>query len=593
MTPEQKELEYSTIGCILNKTESRLGPALAAGITQDWFHDPNLKLILEALTALNARSEEKHFPMSTVLNEAIRISGKWDGWDAVYTLCMTFYNNSASKGYKSLTDYIPRLLNRYIRERGCETLNSILPELSSSKSASETLSNVISSIKNIISPKKGGGDYNLSAFADEFIADAKERAKARRDGKTLPASGIPLPWDRLNAVLGGFQPGGVHIIAARPSVGKTSLVMQIMSYLANRGYHVAFNCLDMGWKNNTKRFFASAANVSLNTVANGKPSDDEIVRLENTAKQLKRWDREGLYEIKSYHSINDFREWCYAKKATDKLDIVIVDYVQQFRIKNEGKAENDRLTDIILDLKSMAIDLQIPVVVLSQLNRDSSRDDRPPQMSDLRGSGSLEQDAFSISLLYPDKKVLETWENSPPKDLVPKAGFDTDKHRELLHSLKPIYWSVVKNQNGMIGEIPFVAYNAFFKWFMGDENAECSKDNSLPLFSRLTVDYREDEFPLKQLMETGKVLKPDGWDDMKKSRQMKANSPKIARATTMSATDLTPQSGETSLAPVAATNKSDTKKPDSTPPINTDCNDQPTASYYSKEGSDEVVENPF
>jgi len=247
-----------------------------------------------------------------------------------------------------------------------------------------------------------------------------------------------------------------------------------------------------------QRPVCNLAMVSTQILNSGKYTEKEEIRLNSAYQKIAQWGNSNHLDICSIYDIHEFRNWCCAKKHAGQLDIAVVDYVQQFRISGPSRSEYEKLTEISAELKSIAITIGIPIVVISQLRRDTAKDGehRPPSMSDLRGSGALEQDALTLSLLNVNEKVLSGWKTTPPNELI--AGFDLDQNRynQLLHSIRPIEWNLEKNQNGETGIFPMIAFNAYFRWYFGDQDAYFKRDYTTA-FTHITQDY------------PGRILFPD------------------------------------------------------------------------------------
>ena len=520
MTNTTKEVECGFFGCIFDDPESRIPEAINEGVKADWFTEPEARLCCKAMLSLHEK-RMTNTDFITILNEATRLGetkGSEDYGTEIkpdfYDRCSHYRQGAAAEERSDIHNYSALLRDAHIRRQANSLLLKGKEILTKARPATESLGEIISNLQVLTATESVKKGYDLSSMADEIFSELNEGCEAKAHGRETKPSGIPLPWEPMNKLLGGFQPGGVHIIAARPSVGKTTLVMQLMNYWIRRGYHIAFNCIDMGPKLNLIRYFCEMARVSTTTLGNFNLTSEEMQRLKEARDTIKGWEKSGLYEVRSAYDINDFRNWCIARHSVGKLDVAVVDYVQQFKLNGSRKNEYERLTDISAELKSIAIELNIPVVLLSQLNRDTVKDgggSRAPAVNDLRGSGALEQDAFSVSLLYHDESVKKLWETNPPAELVPYDNDDTGKYNELLKSVRPVVWDLAKNQNGQTGKIPMVAYSAIYKWFLGDITSPSIPGNTLPRYSKLTVDYRENEFPLKQLQAKGKVIVPPSW----------------------------------------------------------------------------------
>ena len=225
-------------------------------------------------------------------------------------------------------------------------------------------------------------------------------------GSTINALGekaqfYPSPWTNLNHIIGGFRPGALYLVAARPGVGKTVIGLQIALHLAKSG-SVAFSSLEMSRQELHKRVIAQTLSIHMAELSGqdplGKVSANIIGREFNELNlPLAIDDRAGV-------SVYDIRAFARSVHHRAPLAAVVVDYVgliQDHSAKDRSRYET--VTMISQQLKVMARDLKVPVIALAQLNREvENRKEQKPLLSDLRDSGSLEQDADVVILLKRD-----------------------------------------------------------------------------------------------------------------------------------------------------------------------------------------------
>ncbi|MBI2811893.1 MAG: replicative DNA helicase, partial [Candidatus Melainabacteria bacterium] len=190
------------------------------------------------------------------------------------------------------------------------------------------------------------------------------------------------------------------IIAARPSMGKTALSLNIALYAALREKKkVAYFSVEMGKEQVMIRMLASSSKIRLSDLRVGKIDDQAWPRLINTAAAL---SETGLF-IDDTSGISPFEIRAKARrmKAKHGLDMIMIDYLQLMSLKGRMESREREVSEISKLLKSIAKELRVPVVALAQLNRGvEGRSDRRPMLSDLRESGSIEQDADVITMIY-------------------------------------------------------------------------------------------------------------------------------------------------------------------------------------------------
>lgn len=207
---------------------------------------------------------------------------------------------------------------------------------------------------------------------------------------------MPSPWSYMNDKIGGFRKGALYIIGGRPGEGKTVVGLQIAYHLAKQGA-VCFNTLEMPQKELMHRIFAMAAEVRMGNISNNKVTDEEWLKIRNLHESLN--DRLFIAD-KSGQTLQDVRAYAKAVNRRHPLKAIVVDYLQLMQDFERGRSRYESITAISNGLKSLARDLNVPVIALAQLNRATeSRANKEPSMADLRDSGSIEQDADVVMLL--------------------------------------------------------------------------------------------------------------------------------------------------------------------------------------------------
>lgn len=222
-------------------------------------------------------------------------------------------------------------------------------------------------------------------------------------GKKEDVTGVDTGFTDLNKITAGFQKNDLIIVAARPSVGKTAFALNVGTQAAKKGNKVAIFSLEMGADQLVTRIISAEGNIDGNNLRTGQLEDEEWKKFAHAAGVLSKLDMyfdDGI----SGTTVNDIRSKCRKLKQTEGLDLVIIDYLQLITTKGKGdKNRQQEVSDISRMLKGMARELGIPVIALSQLSRGvEQRQDKRPMLSDLRESGSIEQDADIVAFLYRD-----------------------------------------------------------------------------------------------------------------------------------------------------------------------------------------------
>lgn len=213
-------------------------------------------------------------------------------------------------------------------------------------------------------------------------------------------TGLPTGFADLDKMTSGLNPGELVIIAARPSMGKTAFSLNIASHIALRAKKsVAYFSVEMSKESLMMRVIAAEARVSIEEIKTGRILDTSWPRLIAACGTIA--DAPVFIDETSGISPFEIRARCRRLKATQGLDCIMIDYLQLMDLKLKVESRERAVAEISKSLKALAKELQIPVIALAQLNRGvEGRSDRKPMLSDLRESGSIEQDADVIMMLY-------------------------------------------------------------------------------------------------------------------------------------------------------------------------------------------------
>ncbi|QIL72013.1 replicative DNA helicase [Diaphorobacter sp. HDW4B] len=244
------------------------------------------------------------------------------------------------------------------------------------------------------------GFQPLSTLVVDLLDDIQEKADNPMD-----VTGIPTGFADLDRMTSGLQAGDMIVLAARPSMGKTSFAVNIAEHVAlNEGLPVAIFSMEMGAAQLAVRIVGSIGRVNQGNLRTGKLTDEEWPRLTEAIERLRTVslhidETPGLTPIELRANARRLARQC------GKLGLIVVDYLQLMSGSGNASADNraTELGEISRGLKMLAKELGCPVIALSQLNRSvEQRTDKRPMMSDLRESGAIEQDADIIMFIYRD-----------------------------------------------------------------------------------------------------------------------------------------------------------------------------------------------
>ncbi|MFZ5975267.1 MAG: replicative DNA helicase [Bacillota bacterium] len=212
-------------------------------------------------------------------------------------------------------------------------------------------------------------------------------------------SGVPTGFYLLDRMTFGLQPSDLVIVAGRPSMGKTSFAMNIAQFAATNQRSVVVFSLEMSREQLVRRLLCAQAGVDMDKVRTGTIDEDEYMRLAQAMTQLA--DSQMYIDDTSGISVAEMRSKCRKLKLEKGLDLVLIDYLQLMSGPQHVENRQQEIAVITRSIKGMARELDVPVILLSQLSRaPESRADKRPMLADLRESGAIEQDADVVVLLY-------------------------------------------------------------------------------------------------------------------------------------------------------------------------------------------------
>jgi len=245
----------------------------------------------------------------------------------------------------------------------------------------------------------------------EFLRDYFEYLEQLgKDGGFM----VPTPYSGLNKLVKGFGQEELIVLAARPGEGKTALALNLVAHAARAGYPVGVFSLEMGKFALTSRFFSTGAEVDAQSFRDGNFTSAEMSRLYAMAQEFQNWPI-SFYD-QPWCRPSDIWATCRRWKRERKIRLAVVDYLQLVTPEERMRSREQEVSGISRALKCLAKELQIPVVLLAQVNREvEKRTVKRITKADLRESGAIEQDADIILLIQPPEagaenaEVVRTW----------------------------------------------------------------------------------------------------------------------------------------------------------------------------------------
>jgi replicative DNA helicase len=397
--PHNAEAERTVLGAVL--VDNSAFNSAAEVLSRDDFYRDGHRRIFEAMAALAERS----IPIDTVTlkDELARTSSLEAVGGAAYLA--------------SLVEGLPRITNveewgRIIREKSVlrrliHASTRIAQECyEAEREPSEILDSAEKSIFEIAERRLNQGFVGIREIVKESFRTIDQLSQS----KDL-VTGLPTGFVDLDDKTSGLQKGDLIIVAARPAMGKTSLCLNIAQNASHRtGETIGIFSLEMSKEQLVLRLLCSDARVDAHRLRTGNLQEKDWARL---AKAYAELSSSNLYiDDSAMLTPLEIRAKCRRLKAEHGLGLIIVDYLQL--VSGGGRVENrqQEIASISRSLKGLAKELDVPVMALSQLSRaPEARTDRRPQLSDLRESGAIEQDADIVMFIYREEEHKPTDEN--------------------------------------------------------------------------------------------------------------------------------------------------------------------------------------
>ncbi|HEY8805552.1 MAG TPA: replicative DNA helicase [Clostridium sp.] len=403
--PYNLEAEQSVIGSMLiDKTAiSRVVEVLKG---DDFYRDSH-KVIFNAIFDLY----QKDTPIDMItLLEHLRSAEKLDSSGGV-TYISEISNSVPSTA--NLSSYIKIVDDKSILRKLIRASTEIMENCYNKQDDVEAVMDLAEQKVFNISEKKNSGDFEpMNTVLERGFLEI-ERIFNNKGETTGISSGFP----ELDDKTAGFQKGDMILIAARPSMGKTTFALNLAEYAALRqGKSVAVFSLEMSKEQLSYKLLCSEANVDMSKLRHGDLEDRDW---ENIAKASGPLAAAKIFiDDTAGTSVMDMRSKCRKLKMEHGIDMIVIDYLQLMTGSN-SESRQQEVSEISRSIKALAKEMQCPVIALSQLSRaPEQRTDHRPMLSDLRESGSIEQDADLVMFLYRDEYYNEETEDKNVAELI-------------------------------------------------------------------------------------------------------------------------------------------------------------------------------
>ncbi len=423
----------------------------------------------------------------------------------IFTVIIDFHRSQKNITIETIKNYIPELQSKTLKELSIQidqivfstdifkdyldTLNDLflrreLFKITQNKNIESTSFETSNSIKDIVLDlekkifdlsnfKKD--DYELKNFST--VTKKSLQIVERAFKKKGKYSGVISGFSDLDNMLGGLQNSDLIILAGRPSMGKTALATNI-AFNAARYYFneeekssVVMFSLEMSAEQIGLRILAEQSKIPSDKLRKGELSESDSLKLSNTYQEIHNLN--FYFDDSPNLTVSELRSKLRRYKNNFKIKLVLIDYLQL--IKPEGNKDNrvNELSEITRSLKQLAKEFDLPVVSLSQLSRQvENRDDKRPLLSDLRESGSIEQDADVVMFIYRESYYLQRNEPTRSSDETQESyqkKHDAWKNRneEVFNKAELI---VAKQRNGPTGKVDLYFDDKYTKFIGMDKN---------------------------------------------------------------------------------------------------------------------------
>lgn len=442
--------EQSLLGALMQEPEKLV--EVKAAVDVEDFYDEKNKDVYNAILRLD---EAGIIPDTTTIFEEINNSGAFKSMDASLYIVELYDITPSTRNIMHYANLVKRYsIYREIRS----ALLSSTEEMNQGNADIDSLTaTLFDQVERAMERAKTSQFKNMKDVTDEVFQEIVARMSG--EGQNIA---IPTGFSTLDQLV-GLGKGDLVILAARPSMGKTAFALNIALNVAGKNHRdesekktVALFSLEMGADQLVSRMICSEGMLDSEKIKKGTLDNDDMMKLETAVHFLNQ--KNIFIEDSAFIKVNEVKAKCKLLKNEHGLDLVVIDYLQLLQGSKRTDNRQQEVSEISRSLKQMARELDCPVIALSQLSRSvESRHDKRPMMSDLRESGSIEQDADIVSFLY-------------RSDYYRSEDADENEVQEP-SDVSTVEVIVAKNRNGQTGtaELAFMKrYNRFVSKSYGE-----------------------------------------------------------------------------------------------------------------------------
>ena len=438
--PYNNDAEMYVIGSVL--LENKIMNSLVGKINPEDFYNPQNSAIYKAMLTLYNQSEK--IESMSVLEQLKRDKiSNIEEYKSYLIDIIDLVPSTSSVGL-----YIDVVEEKAVERRILANMQELSSDILTSKYDFNTvLDRAEDTILKVIK-KRRTSNFMTMAEAAKKVYEQIEGYVGNKSDLTGLNTGYPF----LNKATLGLQNGDLMILAARPAVGKSAFAINLaLNVAVTNKAHVAIFSLEMSIEQLMMRIYSYKANIELSKIRSGNLESDELLLLGVAREDLSKINLH--FDESSSTNISDIRAKCRQLKQAGQLDFVIIDYLQLVTTSDTRGNRQEEVSKISRQLKTLARDLEVPILALSQLSRSiESREDKRPTLADLRESGSIEQDADMVMFLYRRSEVEELDEN------------EERERKEREKTYREIILSIAKNRQGPLDDIDYHFYGNYSRY---------------------------------------------------------------------------------------------------------------------------------
>lgn len=460
--PNDIKMEQSVLGCIIGAQEEIKINLITKLKPDDFYVEANRIIFENILQMYNANNPIDFMTLfdSLMVNNCLNEIGGLDYLNYIRT-CVPSYTN-----YNYYLEVVKRdaVLRQVIRM--CQDISE---HAMVSKDKDECIAYAEKSIFDLAQKEEKSDFVHIKDASGNVYKKIIEIFQNKGAIK-----GLMTGYYGLDKLTNGFQESDLVLLAARPSVGKTSFAMNIVDNASKMGKNIAVFSLEMSAEQLAQRMLCSDSIVSMSKVLQGDINDKEITRIMIATQEM---EKKNIFVYdSSVVTAADVRAKCQQLKKKVGLDLIMIDYLQLMKSPSSGGGSDigrqQEVAEITRNLKITCRELKVPILLLSQLSRAvEQRQGHKPQLSDLRESGAIEQDADIVMFLHNPSRYEDS-----------KKEMDDDARRRAQMGLFDVELIVAKHRNGALATInlQFRSENTTFLSVDKDRNNESLEQSAPP-----------------------------------------------------------------------------------------------------------------